>query len=910
MATEEILLKYKADITDLQAKVGVIEAQLKKTGKAFTDTGKAVDGSVNKISLGLKNLAAGFIAGFAVDRIIAFGKESVKAFQEAELNARKLQTAISVNGGLQKDFDNLIKQSEDLQRITIFSDDDIQRAQTAALQFGLTANEVERLIPIVTDFASATGQSLQQALDSVLRGLEGQARGLKIYGINIDSAASRAENLIDITGQLTSKFAGQAEIIGNTSAGAIAKYENQIDDLKEQLGEKLQPVMEAATKTALLFTEGIVASGEAINKLVVSIAEFLDSELAASNQAQRRADQFAKNVEASRKDTQRLIDSIADTLMGLSESELQQRFESYGRLLNQAQKEQKALTDAGKAQSQQLNQDIVTYAATRRAIEQVRKSRIDEAGAARLSADALAKLTTEQLKNKLAELKGRTDNTARDAVENIRKILEARKKAQAEESKQAAAFNEQRLASEKAAQEKIEQARISLIKDSSERQREQAQKDFDTAEADAQAQFKKGLISKKTRDNLVLAAFKTFNQQLRDIQADSDEQLLNDKLEAIDDATQKEITALKEAFNEKGDFSEQAQAELNAKVDEAELQGLRERLKETEKAGQDTIDISAQIANKLVEINKGENAAILDDDKKTTQELIANIVEVGRKALEVAEEINNINNAFAQSKIDSIESEQEAQEERFDREQDAIEEQVEKRIITEAQGEQRSADLKRQRAESEKKANEQVNAVRRKQAEASKVLAIFEATLNLAEAISVALSSAPPPFNATLAAISAALAGAQLAAIIATPVPKFFKGAEYVKRGLNPAGQDTIPAMLNEGERVVTTEKNLKHWDVYQAIDENRLDKYIHKTFVVPKLKEQQKIYEKSKETSFAESVGKSVDFSPFVEKLYHDNDYLRRKGVTLNNVKQIAKETAKEVSTEIVRTLIREGKI
>lgn len=38
--------------------------------------------------------------------------------------------------------------------------------------------------------------------------------------------------------------------------------------------------------------------------------------------------------------------------------------------------------------------------------------------------------------------------------------------------------------------------------------------------------------------------------------------------------------------------------------------------------------------------------------------------------------------------------------------------------------------------------------------------------------------------------------------------PNFFKGADYVERGMNPSGIDKIPAMVNEGERIVPTDKN------------------------------------------------------------------------------------------------------
>lgn len=152
---QELIIKYRADVEELQGKVAQIESELRKvpqaanqagaaTTQAFKTTGteakkattnvgdfsakvKASVTNIKPISDQFANLGKSIVAAFAVERIIQFGFESVKAFQEAEKNAVKLQSAVSVNGGLQHDFDELIKQSNELQDITIFSDDDIQR---------------------------------------------------------------------------------------------------------------------------------------------------------------------------------------------------------------------------------------------------------------------------------------------------------------------------------------------------------------------------------------------------------------------------------------------------------------------------------------------------------------------------------------------------------------------------------------------------------------------------------------------------------------------------------------------------------------------------------------------------------------------------------------------------------------
>lgn len=208
---------------------------------------KEVPTQVDTLGNVFGKLGAQIAAAFSVGAIIAFGKASFDAFTQAEKTAKVLQTAVGVNGGLQKDFDALIKQSKELEKISIFSDDDIQNAQTMALQFGLTTKQVQQLIPVVTNFASATGQSLSGALDRVLAGIRGQGRALKDYQIEVSATGTKAENLRIITDQLNKSFAGQAEIVGNTTFGAVEKLKNQFNNFQEGIGDFIADVGSATT---------------------------------------------------------------------------------------------------------------------------------------------------------------------------------------------------------------------------------------------------------------------------------------------------------------------------------------------------------------------------------------------------------------------------------------------------------------------------------------------------------------------------------------------------------------------------------------------------------------------------------------------------------------------------------------
>ena len=78
--------------------------------------------------------------------------------------------------------------------------------------------------------------------------------------------------------------------------------------------------------------------------------------------------------------------------------------------------------------------------------------------------------------------------------------------------------------------------------------------------------------------------------------------------------------------------------------------------------------------------------------------------------------------------------------------------------------------------------------IKRKMAETEKKQALFNAGINMALGITQALASAPPPYNIILAAITAAAAAVQIAAITSKPLPQYAKGrkggkGEYAKVG-------------------------------------------------------------------------------------------------------------------------------
>lgn len=226
--------KYNNQIAQSQRRIQALSGEVSKSKSIFESFSEQAIGQFKAIGLA----AAGI---FSIQSIINFSRASFNAFLDAEKAAEKLKFAIvDIGGQSEAAFDRLIKQSEELQQITVFGDDDIQNAQAALGNFGLAADEIEALIPKLLDFATVAGTDLQTAVSQIGAGLEGSGREFKKFGIEVDAAKSRQENLNTILEGFT-KFAGSAANATNTVSGKLQQQQNIVNNLQEQIGERLAP---------------------------------------------------------------------------------------------------------------------------------------------------------------------------------------------------------------------------------------------------------------------------------------------------------------------------------------------------------------------------------------------------------------------------------------------------------------------------------------------------------------------------------------------------------------------------------------------------------------------------------------------------------------------------------------------
>jgi len=185
-----------------------VKNEIKETEKELTKLKQSE--ALSKVGSELKSqfstiFTAAGLAGLAVNTISSafqgvkeFIKGSSEEFINAEKSVKQLEFAVkSIAGGSDSTFMEFKKQARELSSIgdfSIFTHEQIEAAQRMGIDMNLTTEEVKKLIPIVIDAASATGMDLEQAMQKVLLGINGNTKGLKQLGVFIKDTGDKSEN--------------------------------------------------------------------------------------------------------------------------------------------------------------------------------------------------------------------------------------------------------------------------------------------------------------------------------------------------------------------------------------------------------------------------------------------------------------------------------------------------------------------------------------------------------------------------------------------------------------------------------------------------------------------------------------------------------------------------------------------
>lgn len=206
--------------------------------------------------------------GVAVAAFVAFSRELYNAWAQAELAGKKLEAAFKATGQESSVATARIKALADqLQATTMFEGDATVAASAMLVTVGnLTENGIAKALPVIADFAAGMGMDMEQASALFSKAVSGNMGMLGRYGIHVKDTGDAQKNFNLLIGTLSDKFHGMAVEMGNTASGAMVKFKNALDDIKESAGRVLA---EALTPLLNIFTP-------LLNKISGFIMETMD----------------------------------------------------------------------------------------------------------------------------------------------------------------------------------------------------------------------------------------------------------------------------------------------------------------------------------------------------------------------------------------------------------------------------------------------------------------------------------------------------------------------------------------------------------------------------------------------------------------------------------------------------------
>ena len=181
---------------------------------------------------------------------------------DADAATRRLSSTLD-NLGRSDVFDRITRKADEMAaKFRYLDNDDIVAVFNKLIDYGkLTEAEMNNLLPVIIDFAAKSQVSLEESTSVIIKALEGNAKALKEYGIDIKDAGDETERLNIIMTTLKEKVDGAGEAFQNSAKGGIAVAKQELNNLKEDIGNEIIPALNKLLNFALNAIRGLKQFG-------------------------------------------------------------------------------------------------------------------------------------------------------------------------------------------------------------------------------------------------------------------------------------------------------------------------------------------------------------------------------------------------------------------------------------------------------------------------------------------------------------------------------------------------------------------------------------------------------------------------------------------------------------------------
>lgn len=215
-----------------------------------------------------------FAAVFSVAAVVKFGKESVKAFADAEREAAMLRAQLeAVNLGFASPL--VEEYIDNLELLSGKTGDELVRSFNALSQATLDVTTAQELLNLSLDVAAGTGKSLSQVAGALQRAYKGETTALARLRIGYTTAELKGKDFSDVVEELQKKFEGAAADAADTFAGKMARLTAAMDQAKEAFGRGFVQGIDNAGMSIEDFQKQLIDLGEEMGKVAFAATEMV-----------------------------------------------------------------------------------------------------------------------------------------------------------------------------------------------------------------------------------------------------------------------------------------------------------------------------------------------------------------------------------------------------------------------------------------------------------------------------------------------------------------------------------------------------------------------------------------------------------------------------------------------------------
>jgi hypothetical protein len=234
----------------------------------FKDTGfKKANKATTALDRQFKALGKTLLTVLSARQIVAFGKASVKAFEQDEVAARRLTQTLD-NMGLAFEDPRVKSFLSQLEATSGVLDDKLRPAMQALLTTTGSYSKSQELLTLALDVAAGSGQDVVTVVQDLARAYVGNTKGLTKYQLGLTKAELAGKSFSEIQEIISKQFSGQNAAFLETYAGKVSLINVAYANLQETVGKALVDAF-----SLLSGPNGIAGATDAMNAFGIGAAE-------------------------------------------------------------------------------------------------------------------------------------------------------------------------------------------------------------------------------------------------------------------------------------------------------------------------------------------------------------------------------------------------------------------------------------------------------------------------------------------------------------------------------------------------------------------------------------------------------------------------------------------------------------